>query len=422
MNPLLLQLTHAPFEDVAGALRSGINQITIEWVAAIRHAMPQMEHLTFDELKDSTPEILHAIADALASDDPDLIGELMKCAPAQGLSRFRLHFDVVEVMQEDRLLRSITVYNVETTLGRRMHAPESAALHTAIDVMLQRSVVALVEKQKSQLRAAAETELKFLSYLSHDMNNNLNAVTMALYSLEARLKLTGGHEELGQSLSLAQRTIHSTTTGMRHMLEHERLRTAGKTAKRSAVDLHSVAITVANQLSQAAVVKGLRLSVKIEPGATIDSDAELLSIVLQNLVGNGIKFSQRGAVRIGCDMNAETGACELWVSDEGPGIAPENLGHIFEAFRRGETYGEDGLGLGLAVASQAAKLLGAKLTVQSRLGVGSTFRLALQKNVDTGEGRDAGPPTRRRFAGDTARPVLTDAIAPLFLLENIAAR
>ena len=73
-----------------------------------------------------------------------------------------------------------------------MDVPESAALHAAIDVMLQRSVIALVEQQKAQLRAAAETELKFLSFLSHDLNNNLNNVTLSLEVLGQELKGAGG--------------------------------------------------------------------------------------------------------------------------------------------------------------------------------------------------------------------------------------
>src|ERR1700689_4054719 len=102
MNPLIAQLTHRPFPEVANALRLEADQITLDWDAAVRKAMPQMQHLTFDELKDSTPQILLAIADALASDDPDMISELVSRAPAQGLSRLRLNFDLVEVMQEDR--------------------------------------------------------------------------------------------------------------------------------------------------------------------------------------------------------------------------------------------------------------------------------------------------------------------------------
>ena len=113
MNPLLAQLTHRPFPELAEILCAGADQITLDWDAAVREAMPQMQHLTFDELKDSTPEILLAIAHALGSDDPAVISELVKRAPAQGLSRLSLNFDVVEVMQEDRLLRAITVLHIE---------------------------------------------------------------------------------------------------------------------------------------------------------------------------------------------------------------------------------------------------------------------------------------------------------------------
>ena len=143
MNPLIVQLTHRPFPEVADAIRASVDHITVAWDTAVRKAMPQMRNLTFDELKDSTPQILLCIADALASDDPNVIDELVSRAPAQGLSRFRLNFDVVEVMQEDRLLRSITVQHTEALLGRRMDEPESAALHAAIDIMLQRSVIAM---------------------------------------------------------------------------------------------------------------------------------------------------------------------------------------------------------------------------------------------------------------------------------------
>ena len=62
MNPLLAQLTHQPFPEVAEILRLGADQITLKWDTAVRLAMPQMRHLTFDELKDSTPQILLAIS------------------------------------------------------------------------------------------------------------------------------------------------------------------------------------------------------------------------------------------------------------------------------------------------------------------------------------------------------------------------
>ena len=384
MNPLLAQLTHRPFPEVAEILLNEADQITHEWDAAVRKAMPQMQNLTFDELKDSTPQILLAISHALASDDPEVIRELVNRAPSQGLSRLRLNFDVVEVMQEDRLLRAITVHHVEDKLGRRMDVPESAALHAAIDIMLQRSVIALVDEQKIKLRAAAETELKFLSFLSHDLNNNLNSVTMSLQSLELDLQEAGGFDEAAKSLAFARKTIFDTVAGMRQMLEHERLRNSGKVATTfSPVDLHAVATKVAAQFSWQAAAKGMKLSVEVPPDTIVVSDAELLLLVLQNLVGNAVKYSDEGTVRVGLNGDAPPWCPSLFVSDDGPGIAQEEVDHIFELFRRGDVHGQQGMGLGLAIASQAAKLLGAGLTVESQLGLGSTFHLAMRKNGST---------------------------------------
>ncbi len=373
LNPLVAQLTHLPFPEVAEILRSRVDAITVAWDKAVRRAMPQMQHLTFDELKDSTPVILMAIADALASDDAEEIREVVSRSPAQGQSRFRLNFDVLDVMQEDRLLRAITVQHVEAGLCRRMDTAESAALHAAIDVMLQRSVIAIVDEQKAELRSAAETELKFLAFMSHDLNNNLNSVTLLLRVLRGDLKHAGGFADATESLDVAEQTIEDTVRGMRRMLDHERLRKSGEVPTFSAVDLHAVATKVSAQSAREAGAKDVTVAVEVRPGTMVESDAEMIGLVFQNLVGNGLKFSRRGTVRIGCDD--AHGRRALWVSDEGPGIAPEKMKHIFEAFRRGEVHGQRGVGLGLAIASQGAKLLNAELTVESKLGEGSTFRL-----------------------------------------------
>ncbi len=302
---------------MAEIIRSGAEEITQEWDGAVRQAMPQMRHLTFDELKDSTPQILLAIADALASDNPEVIRELVRRAPSQGLSRFRLNFDVVEVMQEDRLLRAIIVLHVETELGRRMDALESAALHAAVDVMLQRSVIALVEQQKCQLRAAAERELKYLSFLSHDLNNHLYGVTLSLDELRCRLSNTTGFDGAADSLARAQNSIQTTVAGMRRLLDREMLRKSGEKTKFLPVDLQSLVTRIAEQFSPEADAKGVRLAVEVRPGTVVVSDGELLSLVLQNLVGNGVKFSSGGTVRIGCDGAAEGGRPVISISDQG---------------------------------------------------------------------------------------------------------
>jgi signal transduction histidine kinase len=262
-----------------------------------------------------------------------------------------------------------------------MDALESAALHAAIDVMLQRSVIALVDQQKNQLRYAAETELKFLSFLSHDLNNNLNSVTLSLEALGLDLNRAGGFPEAENSLDRAQQCIHDTVMGMRRMLDHERLRKSGKAITLSPVDLHALATKILEQFSREAHAKGTTLIVEMLPGTVVESDGELLTLVLQNLVGNAVKYSNRGSIRVGFEEDATSGDPVLWVLDDGPGIEPALLETVFEAFRRGDVHGQPGVGLGLTIASQAAKLLGGSLTVDSRVGVGSTFRLLFRRSI-----------------------------------------
>ena len=126
----------------------------------------------------------------------------------------------------------------------------------------------------------------------------------------------------------------------------------------------------------AAVVEGLELRCEVAPDASkIVSDRELLLMILQNLVGNAIKYSKQGAVRIVAAKQGQ--GCRLSVVDEGPGIDEQQLAKMFQPFARGETHGQAGTGLGLSIARQAADLLGAKLWAESQLGRGSAFHLDL---------------------------------------------
>jgi signal transduction histidine kinase len=121
--------------------------------------------------------------------------------------------------------------------------------------------------------------------------------------------------------------------------------------------------------------KGVKIAVEVPSDIVIENDGELLGLILQNLLGNAVKYSSMGTVRLRAEM--ADGHCTLSVRDEGMGIAAEHLQHIFQAFSRGDAHGEPGVGLGLSIAAQAAKLLGGTLSVQSIVGQGSTFSLTI---------------------------------------------
>ena len=117
----------------------------------------------------------------------------------------------------------------------------------------------------------------------------------------------------------------------------------------------------------------------VREGAELWSDAGLLGLILHNLAGNAVKYSDHGTIEITATQmhpNQEN-TWLISVSDRGKGIPREKMATLFEAFTRGETHGQPGVGLGLFIASQAARLLGTKLEVASEVGKGSTFSVVL---------------------------------------------
>jgi signal transduction histidine kinase len=370
-------LEHQPFPELAHGLRSRIPDIIKTWTDEIRKIVPAARDLPFDELVDNLPRILSQMAGALEAPHSEETRKLLDECPKQGLTRFRQEYAMADLMLEDRVLRRIITTEVRRALGRNVLESEQVALDMAIDAMLQQAVIAFADQQQARIRSDAETQLKYLSFLSHDLRNNLNHVTLFLQVLRQRLARLPDFAEDVEGLDVVQQSILDTIGGMGRLVQSERLRKAGVEPKRGPVNLHRLAMNVGQHATMAADQKGLRITVEVPPDAQVDSDGELVTLILQNLVGNAVKYTSNGVVRIGATLRTEDQRWVISVSDEGPGIAREHMARIFDAFRRGDSYGQPGVGLGLTIASQAAKLLGAELTVESSVGDGSRFRLIL---------------------------------------------
>ncbi len=115
------------------------------------------------------------------------------------------------------------------------------------------------------------------------------------------------------------------------------------------------------------------------------SDPVKLKVMLKNLIENAVKFTQVGSVTVAA--RSQKGGVELQVTDTGPGITPDVLPHIFEAFHQGEnplTRRHEGAGLGLYLVRRLLDLLGGTITVDSIPGRGSTFRVWIPVTVATG--------------------------------------
>jgi len=368
-------LEERAFPELAAALRARSKAIVREYEQTVDHLIPAADKLTRQQVRDSMPEVLEQIARALESTGPAAAWKLADVSAEHGITRFHQQYDVKQLISEFRLLRRIVSEEVTEQLQRELSLPEVLALATGLDLYLQQGVVGFVEFQRGQLRAASEAEAKYLSYLSHDLRNNLNAVTLMLEVLHRRLQDVPDFKEDADDIASLQRSIGDTVQGMDRLLQAERLRTKAIQARFAPVKLHEVAQHVVRQHQSNAATKDIRLVISAPDEAVVETDGELLGVILQNLVGNAIKYISKGRVDIGA--RPRDGEWEVFVADQGPGIPPEHRDRIFNAFSRGDTHGQSGVGLGLTIASRAAEVLGATLTFDTETGVGTTFRLSL---------------------------------------------
>lgn len=128
--------------------------------------------------------------------------------------------------------------------------------------------------------------------------------------------------------------------------------------------------------------KEIEIDTDMEEDVLIDSDAELLTLVWNNLFSNAMKFTEREG-RVSLALKTEEDFAVVQVSDTGCGISPEVGRHIFEKFYQGDTsHSTQGNGLGLALVKKVIDIIGGDIIVQSEAGKGSTFTVRVRRNRD----------------------------------------
>jgi chemotaxis family two-component system sensor kinase Cph1 len=122
------------------------------------------------------------------------------------------------------------------------------------------------------------------------------------------------------------------------------------------------------------------LTFRGEPGLVVSADGERLYQVISNIVGNALKFTAEGGivdVLAMPDPNPESGLVRFAIADNGSGMPPDQLGHIFERYWRVRDANPTGSGLGLYIASGIVQAHGGRIWAESEVGVGSTFCFTL---------------------------------------------
>ncbi len=282
--------------------------------------------------------------------------------------------DELEALGEQFNQMAARLRDSYATLERKVEE-RTAELAQARDQAWEEHGQAQRARQAAEL--ANETKSRFLAVVSHELRTPLNGVIGVLQLLDnGRLDDRQRHQ-----LNIATTSGDTLLALIDDILEYARLEAGTEIAERRNFRIDQLIEAAVELMRPEAAAKALTLDLSMQGAATehVYGDPVRLNRVLLNLLGNAIKFTERG--RIGVDAILDgAGQLRVAVSDTGIGIAPAMQERIFEDFVQADDdiarrYG--GTGLGLAISRRLARLMGGDLSVESAPGAGSTFRLTL---------------------------------------------
>ena len=255
---------------------------------------------------------------------------------------------------------------------------------------------AQLERALARARTAEKARSLFFSIVSHDIRTPLNAILGYSELLQDGIRDRAERDEALRSIRASGAMLLDLVNDV---LDLAKMDSGKMTFRSDPVRLSRLTDEVFASFRMAAAGKGIELVDRTGEVPTLLLDEHRFRQILFNLVGNAVKFTERGAVTVAASY-ADTDL-EISVSDTGKGIPPDMLTRILDPFVQVQdpshsTARTRGTGLGLSICKSLVEAMGGKLTVESELGVGSTFRVCIP-NVAAAEMRaesDAGKKKR----------------------------
>jgi len=276
---------------------------------------------------------------------------------------------------------------------------------------------------KKLAEEASQAKSRFLANMSHEIRTPMTAVIGFAEVLRRGLD---DEAERRECIDTIVSSGNHVLTLLSDILDLSKIEAGRIEYQRIRCSPHQVVSDVLSILRIQAVEKGLGLECEWEGRApeSIETDPDCLRQLLMNLVGNAIKFTERGAVRVVAAVNFDQPEPRMVIEvhDTGIGIAPENLERIFSPFDQADvsvTRRFGGTGLGLTISRRIAHGLGGELTVASRLGEGSVFRATIATGP-LDEGRIPQRPSTEALASHDLSGALTTQLngARILLVED----
>jgi two-component system phosphate regulon sensor histidine kinase PhoR len=369
-------MTINDLDKLAALIKQERDALLSRWRQQVRQ-LPSAQHLDSPTLNDHIPGLLDELATALESRSDETIPEALSegSPPARGgLQRVQDGFDIEEVVAEYNILRGC-IHDLADTNGLSLQGKPFHIMNRVLDGAIGLAVQTYATQRALEVQQRRD---EYLAFVTHDLRTPLSAISLATTVLELTLPQRGASAETTQMLKTLRRNVqHLGELVGKVIEENTNLQTEiGIKLERRAFDLWPLVEALIHDFHPVAGTASTQLINKVPDDLVVYADASLLRRVFQNLIANAITYTSGGEVIIGARELGAEGAVECWVSDNGAGIPEERLENVFDQLET-DPQKEGGLGLGLAIVKTFVEAHDGKVTVESKEGLGSTFRFTL---------------------------------------------
>jgi signal transduction histidine kinase len=342
-----------------------------------RGMTPTLEAFLSTLTRDSEVPIVHALRK----------GEMVSIESAE---EFRAKYGpanegLAELADMQTYLATPLVHAGETVGGLALHFKEAAAVGAAdrtFTLLLAQATATALHRAKSfdaELDKRHHAELlvqvreDVLGVVAHDLRNPLNLILMTTELLTDVQMVPDRRTEL---LGIATRASKQMNRMIDDLLDHVRLQAGKLSLDIEEVSVESIMCQAEETFRPLAERRHLHFHIAAWDSAVVRADPKRVSQIVGNLVGNAIKFTpEQGSVTLRAISDGEEVVFQ--VIDDGPGIPPEQISHLFDNFWQARKNDRRGVGLGLAIAKELVEAHGGKIWVESDVDHGSTFSFSL---------------------------------------------
>lgn len=263
------------------------------------------------------------------------------------------------------------------------------------DITAQKNAEAHLLVAQAKADSANRAKSEFLANMSHEIRTPMTAI-MGFTELLASEADSSADKRTEDYVAIIQRNGEHLMEILNDILDISKIEAGRMTVESVAVDPRHLIQDVLSLMRVKAVAKGIALSAIFETPipSPIYSDPVRLRQILVNLVGNAIKFTELGSVRMSVGFNRSSNTLSIAVEDSGIGMTSRQVEHLFEAFQQADqstTRRFGGSGLGLNISKRLAEMLGGDITADSQYGKGSVFTVTVGAGDTSASSWDGTP-------------------------------